>query len=138
MFDLILYVPSTIFQVCRDGSSWVEPVLSHAQGHNASDPGEARVSSQALYYHCAPFIRFIRVCSVYLLFNPYTLFVGVLCLSLFCYALFSVHSSFAIILKRKRKLVALLVLQTYCYCKFSMTLPHGAKGWSAVYDCGIS
>ena len=27
-FDLILYVPSTIFQLCRDGSSWVEPVLS--------------------------------------------------------------------------------------------------------------
>ena len=25
---LILYVPSTIFQLCRDGSSWVEPVLS--------------------------------------------------------------------------------------------------------------
>ena len=28
MFDLILYVPSTIFQLNRDGSSWVEPVLS--------------------------------------------------------------------------------------------------------------
>ena len=28
-FDLILYVPSTIFQLCRDGSSWVEPVLSY-------------------------------------------------------------------------------------------------------------
>ena len=28
LFDLILYVPSTIFQICRDGSSWVEPVLS--------------------------------------------------------------------------------------------------------------
>ena len=25
---LIIYVPSTIFQLCRDGSSWVEPVLS--------------------------------------------------------------------------------------------------------------
>ena len=37
-------------------------------------------------------------------------FVGVLCLSLFCCALFSVHSSFAIILKRKRKLVAFLLL----------------------------
>ena len=24
---LILYVPSTIFQLYRDGSSWVEPVL---------------------------------------------------------------------------------------------------------------
>ena len=28
-FDLILYVPSTIFQLYRDGSSWVEPVLSY-------------------------------------------------------------------------------------------------------------
>ena len=28
LFDVILYVPSTIFQLCRDGSSWVEPVLS--------------------------------------------------------------------------------------------------------------
>ena len=27
--DLILYVPSTIFQLNRDGSSWVEPVLSY-------------------------------------------------------------------------------------------------------------
>ena len=28
LLDLILYVPSTIFQLYRDGSSWVEPVLS--------------------------------------------------------------------------------------------------------------
>ena len=28
LFDLILYVPSTIFQLNRDGSSWVEPVLT--------------------------------------------------------------------------------------------------------------
>ena len=28
LFDLVLYVPSTIFQLNRDGSSWVEPVLS--------------------------------------------------------------------------------------------------------------
>ena len=28
LFDLILYVPSTIFQLNGDGSSWVEPVLS--------------------------------------------------------------------------------------------------------------
>ena len=43
----------------------------------------------------------------------FPLFVGVLCLSLFCYALLCVHSSFAIILKRKRKLVSLLSL-SYC------------------------
>ena len=40
--------------------------------------------------------------------------MGVLCLSLFCYALLCVHSSFAIILKRKRKLVALLLLTYNC------------------------
>ena len=28
LFDLILYVPSTIFQLYRDRSSWVGPVLS--------------------------------------------------------------------------------------------------------------
>ena len=39
---------------------------------------------------------------------------GLLCLSLFCYALLCVHSSFAIILKRKRKLVALLLLSYRC------------------------
>ena len=28
LFDLILYVPSKIFQLNRDGSSWVEQILS--------------------------------------------------------------------------------------------------------------
>ena len=28
LFDLTSYVPSTIVQLCRDGSSWVEPVIS--------------------------------------------------------------------------------------------------------------
>ena len=44
----------------------------------------------------------------------FPLFVGVLCLSLFCYALLCDHSSFAIILKRKRKLVVLLLLSYRC------------------------
>ena len=44
----------------------------------------------------------------------FSLFVGILCLSLFCYALLCVHSSFAIILKRKRKLVDLLLLSYRC------------------------
>ena len=35
-------------------------------------------------------------------------------LSLFCYSLLCVHSSFAIILKRKRNLVALLLLSYRC------------------------
>ena len=40
--------------------------------------------------------------------------MGALCLSLFCYALLCVLSSFAIILKRKRELVALLLLPNGC------------------------
>ena len=57
--DLILYVPSTIFQLYRDGSSWVEPVLSKDQCSclrtQCSDTGEAptrgpSVLSQALYH----------------------------------------------------------------------------------------
>ena len=42
------------------------------------------------------------------------MFVGVQCLSLFCYVLLCAHSSFAITLKRKRKLVALLLLSYRC------------------------
>ena len=44
----------------------------------------------------------------------FPLFVGDLCLALFCYASLCVHSSFAIILKRKIKLVALLLLSYRC------------------------
>ena len=44
----------------------------------------------------------------------FPLFVGFLCLSLFCYALLCVLSSFAINLKRKRELVALLLLSYRC------------------------
>ena len=44
----------------------------------------------------------------------FPLFVGVLCLSLFFYALLCVHSRFAIILRWKRKLVALLLLSYRC------------------------
>ena len=53
-----------------------------------------------------------------------------------CHALLYVHSSFAIILKRKKKLVALILLS--CYCKCSVALPRGAMCWSAVCDCGMS
>ena len=40
--------------------------------------------------------------------------MGAPCLSLFCYALLCVHFSFAIILKRERKLVVLLSLSYRC------------------------
>ena len=44
----------------------------------------------------------------------FPLFVGVLCLSLFCYTLLCVFSSFAIILRKKRELIALLLLSNGC------------------------
>ena len=64
----------------------------------------------------------------------------VMCLYLFCYALRFVHSSCAIILKRKKKVgcFAIIVLVMCCYYKCSGALPHGAVGWFAVCDCGIS
>ena len=46
--------------------------------------------------------------------------MGVLCLSLFCYAFLCVHSSFEIILKRKRKLVALILLSYRCIVAISV------------------
>ena len=45
----------------------------------------------------------------------FPLFVGDLCLSLICFALLYVHSSFAIILRRKRKLAVLLLLSYRCF-----------------------
>ena len=57
---------------------------------------------------------------------------------LFWFALLYVLSSFAIILTRKRGLVALLVFWMSCYCKCPVAFPRGAMGWSAVCDCGIS
>ena len=44
----------------------------------------------------------------------FPLYVGVLCLSLFCYTLLCFHFCFAIILKWKRKLVALLLKSCRC------------------------
>ena len=69
----------------------------------------------------------------------FSLFVEVLCLSLFWYALLCVLSSFAIILKRKRELVVLLLLSYLCLVlKCPVALPHGAVDWSAACDCVIS
>ena len=71
----------------------------------------------------------------------FPLFVGVLCLYLFSYALLCVHSSFAIVLKRKREkdgCFAIFLLQMCCFYKCYVSLPHDAIGWSAVCDCGNS
>ena len=57
-------------------------------------------------------------------------FMGALCLSLFWYAIFYVLSGFAIILTRKRKLIALLLLSFGCLVTVNVlwALPHGALG----------
>ena len=55
---------------------------------------------------------------------------------LFCGVVFGVFPSFAVILLRKRELVALL--QLFCCVLCSVTLPYGAMGWPAVCGCAIS
>ena len=52
-------------------------------------------------------ILLLIYCLMYFL-----LFVGFLCLSLFCYVLLFVQSSLAIVLKRKIELTALLLFST--------------------------
>ena len=70
----------------------------------------------------------------------FPLFVGVMCLSLFCYALLCVHSSVCSHFEEEEKAgcFAIIVLPMYCFHKCPVTLPHGAVGLSAVCDCGIS
>ena len=62
--------------------------------------------------HLSPQIRSKALVLLVLIFclMYFLLFVGALCLSLFCYALLCILSSFAIILKRKRELISLLLL----------------------------
>ena len=57
--------------------------------------------------------------------------------SLFSCALLCVHSSFAIILMRKRELVVLFFVFLVS-CDYFVDLPHGIKGLSAVCDSSIS
>ena len=66
--------------------------------------------------------------------------MGVLHLSLFCYAFLCVHFSFAIILKKEGKAgcFAIIVLQMDCYYKYSVALPRSDVGLFAACDCGIS
>ena len=57
----------------------------------------------------------------------FPLITGVLCLSLFCYALLCAHSGFAIILKMMRKLIALLLLA--CGCVVAISVLWLAVAW---------
>ena len=52
--------------------------------------------------------------------NVLSIVCGSYCLSLFCYALLYVHSSVAVILKRARKLVALLLLSYRCFATINI------------------
>ena len=62
-----------------------------------------------------------------------------MCVSLFCYALLCVHSSFEIILGGGGAgCLAIVVFLMYCYYRVSVARPRGAMGWSAVCDCGIT
>ena len=54
---------------------------------------------------------------------------------LFCYALLCVHSSFAIILKRKRKLLLCYYCLTDVFLWLFLTVPWVGLQWD---DCGIS
>ena len=66
----------------------------------------------------------------------FQLFVAVLCIFLS----FAKHYFVFIHLEEEEKAgcFAFIVLQMYFYYKCSLTLPHGADGWSAVCDYGIS
>ena len=68
------------------------------------------------------------------------LIVGLLCWSLFGYALPCVFSSFCRHLDEEERAgcFAFIVFWISCYCKCPIALPHGAMGRSAVCDCGIS
>ena len=59
---------------------------------------------------------------------------------LFCYAVLSVLSSFAIILMREERAdwFTLIVFLMSCDCLCSVALPRGDIKLSAVCDCGIS
>ena len=59
----------------------------------------------------------------------FSLFAGILSFSLFCNALLCVHSSFAIILKRKRKLVVLLLLSYRCILTINVLLFFLTESW---------
>ena len=54
----------------------------------------------------------------------YIPFLWQFCVSLFCYALLCVHSSFED--EEKASCFTFIVLQMSCYCKCSVALPHGA------------
>ena len=67
--------------------------------------------------------------------------VGFCVCSMFCCTLLCILSSFAVIMHDGEERAGWFILSVFlmsCYCYCSVALPHGAMGWSAVCDCGIS
>ena len=81
--------------------------------NNNSIKGKAVVRSVIVLCFVVGYFMSILVCN-HLCLVGFPLVVRVLCLSLFCCALLCVTSSFASILKRKRELVALILLAYGC------------------------
>ena len=77
------------------------------------------------------FLLLLICCLMY-----FRLFVGALCLFLICFALLYVHSYFAIILKRKRKLAALLLLSYRCLATVNVLQPLLTVPW-VVLQCVV-
>ena len=79
-------------------------------------------------------------CSCWFIVNCCSIFVGVLCWSLFCCSIYFVSFWFCNHLDGKERAgcFTLTVFLMYCDSQWSVALPHGAVGWSAVYDCRIS
>ena len=68
-----------------------------------------RLFLRTIYFYIREAKVVVLFLLIYCLMN-FQSFVGVLCLSLICNAFHKVNSSFAIILERKKKLIALLLL----------------------------
>ena len=87
-----------------------------------------------LVYYCSNWAREFRVAPSV---------CGFFCVnSLLCGGAVCVPFSLAIFSLRKRELVALLIVFMLlccliCLCS-SISLPLGTKGWSVIFDCGIS
>ena len=102
LFDLILYVPVNTFQLCRDGSSWVEPVLSKdkcvlLKGTTqwrrwGSNPRPLGLESSTLpLSHCAPLQFAVLFCYFV---RWWLMMLYVTCLSEFSVIVLSVKSHF--------------------------------------------
>ena len=65
----------------------------------------------------------------------------VLLLLIYCLMYFPLFFGSSVLVceeEKKAGCFAIIVIQMYCYYKWYVALPHGAVGWFAVFDCGIS